>query len=349
VSVRVENLTVRFEDLHSPPVNAVSFEAPARAITALLGPSGAGKSTVLRLVAGLERPDEGRIFLSGRDVTGLRPAARRCGFVFQNYALFPHLTVRENVAFGLEVRHAPRREVRARVDALLEKVQLTRLADRLPRQLSGGERQRTAFARALAVEPDVLLLDEPFGALDAGVRRELRDWLARLHDEIHLTTLLVTHDRDEALELAEHVVIMMEGKVVQTGSPTEVWDHPNDERVAALLGLGTLVDASVRAGEARVGGLPVAAVRAEEGDRLVALLRPRDVHLARASDTTTVPVSRVERLRRIAGRVRVLLRLPAGEPLTLDASPEEVDALGIREGDAVTVDLRGAQLFPASR
>jgi sulfate transport system ATP-binding protein len=236
VSVQVEHLTVSFEDPGLPALNSTSFLAPTRAITALLGPSGAGKSTVLRVVAGLELPDQGRVLLNGRDVTGLRPAARRCGFVFQHYALFPHLTVRENVAFGLEVRHVPAREVRARVDALLERVQLSRLADRLPRQLSGGERQRTAFARALAVEPQVLLLDEPFGALDTGVRRELREWLARMHSELHLTTLLVTHDSEEALELAEHVVIMMSGHVVQVGSPSEVWEHPADEQVAALLG-----------------------------------------------------------------------------------------------------------------
>ena len=344
MSVEIDGLTVRYGAERTAAVSDVRLVAPSGAITALLGPSGAGKSTVLRVVAGLERPDAGRIRLNGRDVTDLSPAQRRCGFVFQNYALFPHLTVRENVAFGLEVRHVKRKAVRERVDALLERVQLSRLADRLPRQLSGGERQRTAFARALAVEPEVLLLDEPFGALDAGVRRELRDWLTLLHDEFPLTTLLVTHDRDEALELSEHVVVIVGGAVVQTGSPEEVWDHPADPRVASLLGLGALVPASVRAGRARLGGLLLAPVSGPDGERLTALLRPEDVRLSPAP--AAGQASRIERLRRIAGRVRLSLRLPAGEPLTVDASREEVDALGLRVGDAVTLDLGTAQLFP---
>jgi sulfate transport system ATP-binding protein len=235
LSVEVRNLARHFTDEGPPAVADVSFTAPTGAITAILGPSGAGKSTVLRIIAGLEEPDRGRVLLSDEDVTETPVQKRGVGFVFQGYALFGHLTVRENVAFGLRVRRVPRKEARAKADELLARVQLEGLGSRRPNELSGGQRQRVALARALAVNPRVLLLDEPFGALDAGVRLELGEWLLRLHDETGLTTLLVTHDQPEAFALASHLVVLFDGLVAQAGTPAELRAQPADERLAAFL------------------------------------------------------------------------------------------------------------------
>ena len=235
MSVEVRNLARRFTDDGPPAVADVSFMAPTGSITAVLGPSGAGKSTVLRIIAGLEEPDAGRVLLSGEDVTTTPVQKRGVGFVFQGYALFGHLPVRENVAFGLRVRRVPRREAYAKADELLARVQLDGLGSRRPNELSGGQRQRVAFARALAVNPRVLLLDEPFGALDAGVRLELGEWLLRLHDETGLTTLLVTHDQPEAFSLASHLVVLFDGRVAQAGTPDDLRARPADDRLASFL------------------------------------------------------------------------------------------------------------------
>jgi sulfate/thiosulfate transport system ATP-binding protein len=218
MSLTVQNLTKRFTASGTPAVSDVSFVAPSGGITTLLGPSGSGKSTVLRMVAGLEQPDSGQVLFGEEDVTRLPAQKRGLGFVFQSYALFKHMNVRANVAFGLGVRKVPKDERRRKVDELLSLVQLDGLGERYPAELSGGQRQRVAFARALAISPKVLLLDEPFGALDAQVRVELRDWLRRLHNEQHVTTLLVTHDQAEAMEVSDQVVVMHEGRVAQTGS-----------------------------------------------------------------------------------------------------------------------------------
>src|SRR5215217_484275 len=226
MSIIVEQLTRRFSPGGSPAVSDVSFHAPAGAITSLLGPSGAGKSTLLRLICGLEIPDAGRVLIDGVDCTSLPVQQRNVGVVFQSYALFRHMTVRENIAFGLNVRKLPRAEVEARVDEMLRLVQFEALGERHPGQLSGGQRQRVAFARALAIRPRVLLLDEPFGALDTRVREELREWLHALHTRTGLTTLLVTHDQQEALEISQHVVVMSEGRVAQAGSPEDIYDRP---------------------------------------------------------------------------------------------------------------------------
>lgn len=234
MSVQVTGLTKRFMAGGAPAVSAVSFEAPGGAITALLGPSGAGKSTVLRLIAGLEEPEAGEIRIGGEDCSRMQARKRGVGFVSQSYALFEHMTVRRNIGFGLEVRHVPSKERETRVDELLRLIQLEGLGDRHPRQLSGGQRQRVAFARALAIRPKVLLLDEPFGALDARVRHELRDWLYRLHEETHITTLLVTHDQDEAFSVAQLVVVMFDGRVAQIGAPKEICEKPSNWEVAAF-------------------------------------------------------------------------------------------------------------------
>ena len=229
-----ENLAKRFGSFQA--VNDVSFAVPAGELVALLGPSGSGKSTILRIIAGLEAADSGTVELTGEDATHLPVQQRGVGFVFQHYALFRHMTVRQNIAFGLEVQKLPPAEIRARVDELLELIQMTGYADRYPSQLSGGQRQRVALARALAPRPKVLLLDEPFGALDAQVREELRTWLRRLHDEVHVTSLFVTHDQQEAFEVAEQVIVLNRGRVEQMGPPQELYEHPATPFVAEFLG-----------------------------------------------------------------------------------------------------------------
>ncbi len=226
----------------TPVLRDVSVDIASGSLTALLGPSGGGKSTLLRVIAGLEQPDTGQVVISGVDATQLSPQRRNVGFVFQHYAAFKHLTVQRNVAFGLEIRNRPKAEIKKRVRELLELVHLEQLADRYPNQLSGGQRQRMALARALAVQPEVLLLDEPFGALDAQVRKELRTWLRRLHDEVHVTTVFVTHDQEEALDVADSIVVLAGGVVEQVGSPDEVYDNPANEFVMSFLGAVTRLD-----------------------------------------------------------------------------------------------------------
>ena len=234
MSIEVRNVSKRFGSFQA--LDDVSLDVDGGSLTALLGPSGSGKSTLLRIVAGLERPDTGEILLAGEDATAVAPQERGVGFVFQHYAAFKHMTVRDNVAFGLKIRKRPKNELRARVDELLALVQLTGFGDRYPAQLSGGQRQRMALARALAPEPKVLLLDEPFGALDARVRAELRVWLRRLHEETHTTTVFVTHDQEEAMEVADSVVVMNEGRIEQVAGPRELYDAPANAFVMTFVG-----------------------------------------------------------------------------------------------------------------
>src|SRR6266540_2710974 len=274
----VQGLWKRFGSFDA--VKDVGFEAEDGKITALLGPSGSGKSTVLRMIAGLERPDAGRIWVGGEEQTGKSVQERRFGFVFQHYALFRHMTVSRNVAFGLSVRKESKAVQRSRVNELLELVGLAPFASRYPDQLSGGQRQRVALARALAPQPRVLLLDEPFGALDARVRQELRRWLDDLHQELGVTSLLVTHDQAEALELANRIVVMHEGRVEQVGSPDEVYDEPATPFVAGFVGSssvlhGHVVDGHVQFGDHRVPG----AGHLAEGEPARAFIRPHDVRV----------------------------------------------------------------------
>src|SRR4051812_18780586 len=234
MSIRVERVSKTFNGFAA--LTDVSVEIPTGSLTALLGPSGGGKSTLLRVIAGLEQPDSGWVQIDGVDATSLPPQRRGVGFVFQHYAAFKHMTVQRNVAFGLEIRHTPKAEVKRRVQELLELVHLEQFAHRYPSQLSGGQRQRMALARALAVEPKVLLLDEPFGALDAQVRKELRAWLRRLHDQVHVTTVFVTHDQEEAMEVADEIVVVADGEVKQVGSPDELYERPASDFVMSFLG-----------------------------------------------------------------------------------------------------------------
>jgi sulfate transport system ATP-binding protein len=234
MGIAVENVTKRFGDFTA--VDDVSLDVPSGSLTALLGPSGSGKSTLLRMIAGLDMPDAGRVLIAGEDRTTQPARKRDVGFVFQHYAAFKHMTVRDNVGFALKIRKVPKEQIRARVDELLALVHLEAYGKRYPAQLSGGQRQRMALARALAVEPQVLLLDEPFGALDATVRKELREWLRRLHDEVHVTTIFVTHDQEEAMEVAEQIVVMNAGGVEQVGSPRELYDSPATDFVMSFVG-----------------------------------------------------------------------------------------------------------------
>src|ERR1700709_1860371 len=240
MTIRVSNVTKQCGDFYA--LKDVTVDIPSGSLTALLGPSGGGKSTLLRVIAGLETPDSGTVEIDGVDLTQLPPQRRNIGFVFQHYAAFKHLTVPRNVAFGLEIRKRPKAEIRSRVQELLELVHLEQFGDRYPSQLSGGQRQRMALARALAVQPEVLLLDEPFGALDAQVRKELRTWLRRLHDEVHVTTVFVTHDQEEAMDVADRIFVMANGVVEQEGSPDELYDAPANDFVMSFLGPATRLD-----------------------------------------------------------------------------------------------------------
>src|SRR5436190_58267 len=249
----------------------VDFVVPTGSLTALLGPSGTGKSTLLRAIAGLDQPDSGTVTINGRDVTRVPPQRRGIGFVFQHYAAFKHLTVRDNVAYGLKIRKRPKAEIKEKVDNLLEVVGLSGFQTRYPNQLSGGQRQRMALAQALAVDPEVLLLDEPFGALDAKVREDLRAWLRRLHDEVHVTTVLVTHDQSEALDVADRIAVLNKGRIEQVGSPTEVYDTPANAFVMSFLGaVASLNGSLVRPHDIRVGRNPEMAIAGDSDDSVQA-------------------------------------------------------------------------------
>jgi len=340
-AIEVRNLTKSFGAFRA--VDDVSFEARAGEITALLGPSGSGKSTVLRIIAGLEQPDAGSIWVGGEEHTGKSPQERRLGFVFQHYALFRHMNVRQNVAFGLKVRKAPRAETQSRVDELLELVGLGPFADRYPDQLSGGQRQRVALARALAPRPEVLLLDEPFGALDAHVRQELRRWLDGLHRELGVTSLLVTHDQEEALELASGVVVMRRGRVEQAAPPADIYNRPATPFVAGFVGASNAVRGTIHQGYLHFGGSAVAgADHVAAGAAAQAYIRPHDVLLTRTRSDRSFPVT-VERRIDLGWMSKLQLRLGDDQAIFAELPDEELG--GIQEGDQVYANLRNAKVF----
>ena len=301
----------------------VDFVVPAGSLTALLGPSGSGKSTLLRAIAGLDQPDSGTVTINGRDVTNVPPQRRGIGFVFQHYAAFKHLTVRDNVAFGLKIRKKSKAEIKDKVDNLLEVVGLAGFQTRYPNQLSGGQRQRMALARALAVDPEVLLLDEPFGALDAKVREDLRAWLRRLHDEVHVTTVLVTHDQAEALDVADRIAVLNKGRVEQVGSPTDVYDSPANAFVMSFLGtVSSLNGILVRPHDIRVGRNPEMAIAAGDG----------------TAESTGVVRATIDRVVYLGFEVRVeLTSATNGAPFTAQITRGDAEALGLKEGDSVYV------------
>jgi sulfate transport system ATP-binding protein len=347
MTVRVETIVKHFgSSREAAAVAGVSFEARPKAITTLLGPSGSGKSTLLRLIAGLEVPDEGRVFIDDQDVTTLSPQHRNVGFVFQSYALFKHMTVADNIAFGMKIRRLPKAQVTKRVAELLGLVQLPGYGARFPAQLSGGQRQRVALARALAIEPKVLLLDEPFGALDTQVRLELREWLLALHERTGITTILVTHDQEEALELSEYVVLLNQGVVAQAGSPHDLYDHPSNEFVASFLGGANVINSRVSAGEAKVGSQSVPAPSgARDGTPVQAFVRPHNIRVRRPNGDNPIDLGRVERLTRVGGFVKVYVSLPTGESVTVQMSKSDLDVLAVEPGDPVALDVVDAKVF----
>jgi sulfate/thiosulfate transport system ATP-binding protein len=308
MSISVRNVHKLFGEFVA--LDGVSVEVESGSLTALLGPSGSGKSTLLRLIAGLDTPDEGSIFIGGRDVTGRPAQQREVGFVFQHYAAFKHMTVYDNVAFGLAIRKRPKEEISERVAALLALVQLDGLAHRYPSQLSGGQRQRMGLARALAVDPEVLLLDEPFGALDARVRTELRAWLRRLHDETHTTTVIVTHDQEEAMEVADEVVVMNRGRVEQVAEPRTLYDSPANEFVMTFVGQANRM-----------------------GD---AFVRPHDVELTVEPNGSTREAM-IERIVQLGFEVRVEATRDDGEHLSVQLTRDECERLELEEGQIVFV------------
>ena len=319
--IDIADISKHFEDFTA--LDDVSLEVPEGSLTALLGPSGSGKSTLLRIIAGLETPDSGTVMIDGTDVSHVIPQKRGIGFVFQHYAAFTHMTVRENVAFGLRIRKRPKAEVTERVDELLALVGLTKWAQQRPSQLSGGQRQRMALARALAVEPNVLLLDEPFGALDATVRAELRAWLRRLHDEQHVTTVLVTHDQEEAMEISDRIAVMSAGTIEQVGDPREIYDRPASDFVMGFVG-------------------PVSRL----GGRLV---RPHDVTIALEPGEARIEAM-VKRIVHLGFEVRLELELPDGSEARAQLTRAQADELELGRGDIVYArPPAGVPIEPALR
>jgi sulfate/thiosulfate transport system ATP-binding protein len=341
MGIRVERLAKRFGGFVA--VDDVSFEVASGELVALLGPSGGGKSTILRIIAGLEEADGGSVHLDGEAVDHVHARDRRVGFVFQHYALFRHMTVEENVAFGLTVRGAPSPEKRERVAELLRIVGLHGLEKRLPGQLSGGQRQRVALARALAPRPRLLLLDEPFAAVDAKVREELRQWLRRLHDEVHVTSLFVTHDQEEAFALADRVVIIQGGRLEQAGTPMEILDHPATEFVARFIGEVNTLDAVVRGGRAEVGPLAVPVDGFGEGAPTRLVIRGYDLKFWKSDDAGVATVRRVFPL---GDRVRVEAEVDGGAPLFAQFPRRSSLLHGIEPGTRIEVEVTHARAYP---
>ncbi|MEM6107224.1 sulfate ABC transporter ATP-binding protein [Mycobacterium sp. 050272] len=321
LAITVRDANKRYGDFVA--LEHVDFVVPTGSLTALLGPSGSGKSTLLRTIAGLDQPDTGTITINGRDVTRVPPQRRGIGFVFQHYAAFKHMTVRDNVAYGLKIRKRPKAEIKEKVDNLLEVVGLSGFQGRYPNQLSGGQRQRMALARALAVDPQVLLLDEPFGALDAKVREDLRAWLRRLHDEVHVTTVLVTHDQAEALDVADRIAVLNKGRIEQVGSPTEVYDAPANAFVMSFLGaVSTLNGNLVRPHDIRVGRNPEMAIAGGDG----------------TAESIGVVRATVDRVVALGFEVRVELTSAAtGGSFTAQITRGDAEALALKDGDTVYV------------
>ncbi|MDD0809782.1 sulfate ABC transporter ATP-binding protein [Curvibacter sp. RS43] len=367
MSIQIRNVSKHFGDFHA--LKDVSLDIDSGELIALLGPSGCGKTTLLRIIAGLETADAGSILFSGEDTTDVHVRDRQVGFVFQHYALFRHMTVFENVAFGLRVKPRAQRpsdaQIKTKVHDLLKLVQLDWLADRYPSQLSGGQRQRIALARALAVEPKVLLLDEPFGALDAKVRKELRRWLRRLHDELHVTSIFVTHDQEEALEVADRVVLMNQGQVEQSGSPQEVWDHPASPFVYGFLGDVNLFHGRAHEGLVHLDGLQLDSPEhaSAQNAKAFAYVRPHDLDVERYSpgagvDASGRPSGIVAQLSRaiVVGPIARLELIPteSNKPAENPAQDTIIEAqipaqqfreLGFREGETLVVTPRRARVF----
>ncbi|MDQ8698094.1 sulfate ABC transporter ATP-binding protein [Hyphomicrobium sp. LHD-15] len=354
MSIEVKNISKSFGSFKA--LNNINLDLPPGELIALLGPSGCGKTTLLRIIAGLETADEGSIILSGEDASNKHVRERQVGFVFQHYALFRHMTVFENVAFGLRVKpkahRPPEKEIRAKVHRLLDLVQLDWLADRFPAQLSGGQRQRIALARALAVEPQVLLLDEPFGALDAKVRKELRRWLRRLHDELHISSVFVTHDQEEALEVSDRIVLMNKGRIEQIGSPREIYNEPATSFAYSFIGTVNEFRGHVEGGYVRVGNdlLPHNRTDLNDGASVIAFARPHDTEIIKGAEGEGV-AAKVNRILSSGAITRVELiangdaRQGKKDYFEVEVTPADLAALSLATGEAVRIKSRRLSLF----
>ena len=347
MSISIKNMTKRFGSFTA--LDNVSLEIPNGELTALLGPSGSGKTTLLRIIAGLETPDEGEILHHGENVTELPPRERNVGFVFQHYALFRHMTVFQNVAFGMEVRKVKKDVIKGYVNELLDLVRLAGMGDRYPSQLSGGQRQRVALARALAVQPKVLLLDEPFGALDAKVRQELRQWLRRLHDEIHLTSVFVTHDQEEAFEVADQVVVMHKGRIEQAGSPHDVFEHPANPFVMDFLGQVNVFHGRVENGQAVIGtGLQFAVPEyqnAESRDAKV-YVRPHELDIDTTPFAQRNLKAKIIHINPMGSMARIQLQAEEFDlPIHVDVSHERTKQMKLAAGMSVYVAPKSMRVF----
>jgi sulfate/thiosulfate transport system ATP-binding protein len=333
MGISVESVTKQFGSFLA--LDDINLEVKAGSLVALLGPSGSGKSTLLRAIAGLEPPDAGRIYLNGRDATHLSVQDRNIGFLFQNYALFKHLTVRDNIAFGLDIRKTPKSKIKGRVDELLELVQLPGLGNRYPSQLSGGQRQRVALARSLAVQPAVLLLDEPFGALDAKVRKDLRSWLRDLIKRVQLTTVFVTHDQEEAMEVSDEIVVMSQGKIEQVGSPAHVYDNPATPFVMGFIG-----PVNVVAGSSQL-------IRNSRFDSTASkvFVRPHDVVIGINNTEGSAP-AKVNRVIHLGWEILVELIFDDGQTIAANLSREQYDNLNLEPHQKVFVRPKEAKSFP---
>lgn len=352
MSIEIRNVTKRFNGFQA--LSNVNLTVPSGELVALLGPSGSGKTTLLRIIAGLEFADEGAIHFNGEEATHRSAKERQVGFVFQHYALFRHMNVFDNVAFGLQVKPKKERpskgEIRDRVHELLRLVQLDQLAKRFPAQLSGGQRQRVALARALAVEPRVLLLDEPFGALDAKVRQELRRWLRKLHDEIHVTSVFVTHDQEEALEVSDRIVVMNHGAVEQTGTPEEVYDRPANPFVFNFLGNVNLFHGRVHGGAARIADMRVDLTGHGQADgaAVVAYVRPYDIEINRTRQGADEIEAAVLHIQGAGSMARFELeRMDTREIIEAELTRERYRELDLRTGERVFVKPRNVKVFAA--
>jgi sulfate/thiosulfate transport system ATP-binding protein len=335
MGIAVENVSKQFGSFLA--IDQVNLEIKTGSLVALLGPSGSGKSTLLRMIAGLEEPDSGQIWLIGENATKKSVQERHIGFVFQHYALFKHLTVRQNIAFALEIRKASKGQISSRVEELLELVQLTGLGSRYPSQLSGGQRQRVALARALAVQPRVLLLDEPFGALDAKVRKELRSWLRQLHKEVQVTTVFVTHDQEEAMEVADEIVVMNQGRVEQVGTPAQIYDQPTTPFVMSFIGPVNVLPANA--------GILSGNREVRKSDRV--FLRPHDV-VIQPNPVEEAIAAKIDRIIYLGWEIRIELVLASGQQVNAYLNREIFHQLQLKPGQRVYVKSKQVKIFPAA-
>lgn len=349
MSIQIQNINKHFGQFNA--LQNINLEINSGELVALLGPSGCGKTTLLRIIAGLEVPDSGNIIFNGEDATDKHVRERQVGFVFQHYALFKHMSVFDNVAFGLRVRPRETRpseaEIKKRVMHLLKMVQLDWLAERYPAQLSGGQRQRIALARSLAVEPKVLLLDEPFGALDAKVRKELRRWLRHLHDELHVTSVFVTHDQEEALEVADRIVVMNKGQIEQAGTPDHVYEHPETPFVYQFLGNVNLFHGRVHEGEMAIGDYrhTVDEHQAVSNQEAIAYIRPHDLEISREQDEESMVSGEIEYVHAIGPLVRLEVQIANKQLIEIEITKDRYQKLKLNLGETVFIKPKNLKVF----